>query len=592
MKKFIVLVLSLAMVLSLAACGNSNSSSNDSNNTTTAGNTNSETTTAGAGSAKEESDAKAEAVKANEGFISYLDFNTDEILDTSRKSTANSDERYPEITLASNNEIKTWTAWQSGRGRHEMVMVVWEPLAYNYEGYNIEPCLAEDIHWEDESNKTDLIVKIYDYITDLDGNNITASDVKFSIEQAMGANIAGEYAQVDHVEIIDDYTVDIVWKAPCESIIPETTILFTAIASEKAFNEHDFVSDPCGTGTYYLDSQVVGSRYVLKRNENYWQKEELCCEAAKGRGNVDTINIEYIGDRSMCYISFENGEVFNYEIDATNLPDFMEGGKHYGEYTVMFEQNSGRYGVSFNVHGDAPVSAVNDKNFREAVFYAIDGEGIINAIGQYGYYQVHGEAGATAIGYNPEWDTITDNYYSIYDPDKAKELLAQTDYKGEELTFICQSGQKAGETAVQIIQQELAAVGINVKLLPLEMSVLNTYKNDFTTWDMWFFMWAGDDIGQQWARQLDIASYETGSNESGMNEENFPGFQEKIEAVQKDTRTPELIDEIQNFLVDNAIQYSIFGEINYWALNKDLGRLRFVSNHKDKVWGACDYYLD
>ena len=48
------------------------------------------------------------------------------------------------------------------------------------------------------------------------------------------------------------------------------------------------------------------------------------------------------------------------------------------------------------------------------------------------------------------------------------------------------------------------------------MSVLNTYKNDFTSWDMWFFMWAGDDIGQQWSRQLDIRSYETGSNENGM----------------------------------------------------------------------------
>lgn len=595
MKKVIALILSVVMVIALAACGNSGAGSNNATdapkNDTTA-----EAATQDAGAAQAEMESKAEAAAASKMY-DYKEFGDESVIDNSRKSTANSEENYKEITIASSTEIKTWTAWQSGRGRHELVLGgVWEPLAYNVEtdgvAYNIEPCLAEDIHWEDENNKTDLIVKIYDYIKDFDGNEIKASDVKFSIEQAMASGIAGDYNLVDHVDIVDDYTVDIVWKAPCESIIPETTILFTAIASEKAASEHDFVSDPCGTGTYYLDSQVVGSKYVLKRNENYWQKEELCCRVAKGRGNVDTINIEYIGDGNMRYIAFEQGEVFNYQIDANNIADFLEGGKHYDEYNVVYEKNSGRYGLAFNVHGDAPVAAVNDVNFRKAVFYAIDGPGIINAIGQYGYYQVHGEAGVTARGYNPEWDTKTDNYYSIYDPEMAKDLLSQTSYNGEELTLIVQSGQQNSETATQIIQQQLAAIGVNVKLIPLEMSVLNTYKNDFTSWDMWYFMWAGDDIGQQWSRQLDINSYETGSNENGMNPENFPGFQEKIEAVQKDSRTQEMIDEIQDFLVDNAIQYSLYGQINYWAFNKDMAKLTYSSNHKDYIWGACDYYLD
>ncbi len=595
MKKVIAIILAAVMAIAICACGNQGGGNN--NPTQGGGGTDAatEAVTQGAGAAEDEMQSKAEeAAKSN--FWDYKDFGEVTAIDSSRKTTADGDENYKEINISTGNEIKTWTPWQSGRGRNEMVMVVWEPLAYNVEkdgvSYCIEPCMAEDIHWEDENEKTHLIVKIYDYIKDFDGNEIKASDVKFSIEQASVSGVSGDYNLIDHVDVIDDYTVDIVWKNPCESIIPETTILTTAIASEKATAEHDFVSDPCGTGTYYLDSQVVGSKYVLKRNENYWQKPELCCRIATGQGNVDTINIEFIGDGNMRYIAFENGEVFNYTIDANNIADFMEGGKHFDEYTVVYERNAGRYGLAFNVHGDAPVAAVNDVNFRNAVFYAIDGPGIINAIGKYGYYQVHGEAGVTCRGYNPEWDTVTDNYYAIYDPELAKDYLSKTDYKGEELTLIVQSGQTGSDTATQIIQQQLAQIGINVKLMPLEMSVLNTYKADFTGWDLWFFMWAGDDIGQQWARQLDINSYETGSNEHGMNPENFPGFQEKIEAVQKDSRTPELIDEIQNFLVDNAIQYSIYGQINYWAFNKDLAKLTYSSNHKDYIWGACEYYLD
>lgn len=600
MKKIVALVLSAIMAIALCACGGSGGGSAETPaagggeaTTAAAPAPAPEITTAAAGqagAAQAEMEQKAEV--AGKDFLDYTEFGDEAIIDTSRKSTANSDEKYPEMTLCSDQEIKSWTAWQTGRGRNEMVMVVWEPLAYNCDGYVVEPCLAKDYHWKDENNKTDLIVEIYDYIHDTDGNKITSSDVKFSIEQAMGANIAGEYAQLDHVDIIDDYTVDIVWKQPCKSIIPLTTVLFTAIASEKAFNEHNFVDDPCGTGTYYLDSQVQGSKYVLKRNEDYWQKPELCCSVAHNQGNVDTINIEFIGDDNMRYMALENGETFNYKVNSNNIGDFMEGGKHYGEYTVIYERNSGRYGVSFNVSGQAPSGIVNDVNFRKAVFYAIDGPGIIKALGEYGCYQVHGEAGVTARGYNPEWDTKTDNYYAVYDTALAKEYLDKTDYNGEELIFLVQSGQQKGETAAQIIQQELDAIGIKVKLMPLEMSVLQPTKNDFTQWDMWFFMWAGDDIGQQWARQLDINSYETGYNENGMNQDNFPGFQEMIEQVQTDDRTPELIDEIQNTLEENAIQYSIFGEINYWALNKDMAMIRYSSNHKDYNWGACDYYLD
>jgi len=202
MKKIVALVLSAIMAIALCACGGSGSSGGGAAETTAAAGGGSaapaitaETTTAAAGqagAAEAEMQQKAEVV--GKDFLDYTEFGDEAIIDTSRKSTANSDEKYPEMTLCSDQEIKSWTAWQTGRGRNEMVMVVWEPLAYNCDGYQIEPCLAKDYHWEDENDKTHLIVEIYDYIHDTDGNEITSSDVKFSIEQAMGANIAGEYA--------------------------------------------------------------------------------------------------------------------------------------------------------------------------------------------------------------------------------------------------------------------------------------------------------------------------------------------------------------------------------------------------------------
>ena len=156
MKKIFALVLSAIMAIGLCACGGQQGGSaattaGGGEATTAAPAVTAETTTAeagAAGAAEAEMNQKAEVV--GNYFLDYTEFGDESIIDTSRKSTANSDEKYDEITLCSDQEIKTWTAWQTGRGRNEMVMVVWEPLAYNCDGYVIEPCLAKDYHWEDD----------------------------------------------------------------------------------------------------------------------------------------------------------------------------------------------------------------------------------------------------------------------------------------------------------------------------------------------------------------------------------------------------------------------------------------------------------
>ncbi len=591
MKKIIALLLALAMVVSICACGGQGGT-----DTTQGGSEGGEVTTAAAGGEVEETSAEsveeqqsglAATLEAN-GLINYADFGKADVIDPSRKTTADGG-KYKSITLGAQNEIKSWTAWQSGRGRSELVIgAVWEPLAYNTDGFEIENCLAKEWHWKDESNKTDCIVEIYDYIKDQDGNEIKASDVKFSLEQAMGAGIAGDYNKVDHIDVVDDYTVDIVFKEPNDSIIILSTILFTAIASEKATAEHDFVSDPCGTGPYKLESQVVGANYHLVRNENYWQKPELCCLTASGQGNVDEINVEVISENNTRYMAFENGEIFSVQVDSLNVPDFLEGGKHFGEYTVTYELNGGRYGIEFNMSGKDKSGVMSDENLRKAICYAIDGEGVVAAVGEYGYYQVHGEAGVSCNGYQNEWDKL-ENYYSVYDVDLAKDYLSKSKYNGETLVFLVQSGQTAMETAAQIIQQELLMIGINVDIRILDMAVMTDAMGAFE-WDIAAFMWAGDDIGQQWSRQLDVTGQESGLTENGLND---PEFQQMIADVQLDSkRSDELINKIQQYMVDNCIMYSLFGQVNYMAYNKDLARMSFSSGHKQTDWGGADYYLD
>ena len=90
-----------------------------------------------------------------------------------------------------------------------------------------------------------------------------------------------------------------------------------------------------------------------------------------------------------------------------------------------------------------------DLNFRLAVFYAIDNESIATALQD---TIVPAKAFGTPhfdSEYQAAWDT-TPNYVNTFDPEKAKQLLAQTAYKGEKLILATQQDDNSQKMATVI----------------------------------------------------------------------------------------------------------------------------------------------
>jgi ABC-type transport system substrate-binding protein len=359
----------------------------------------------------------------------------------------------------------------------------------------------------------------------------------------------------------------------------------TAIFSQKANSEHDFTTDPVGTGAYKLTELVTGSKYVLEPTD-YWQTDEdaRCVESYQ---NVDKLTMEVISESNVTYLAFEEGGLFSFSPNSTQLADFLEGGKHYGEYTLAYEQGAGTNGIGFNMSGNSILS--DDLNLRLAIAYAIDTDGIVDAIGSIDHYAMHAEGGTTITGYQSQWDTM-DNYYNTYDVELAKEYLAKSNYNGEDLTLLILSGFESQNTAMQIIQQELSVIGIKSHIDTYERAIMNTYLYDLTGWDIYFYIWNGEPISQLWARQSDINNYPTGYTETGIND---PKLQEMIERVQTiDGFTDDLILEIQQYYVDNCLLYAIFGSISWSAFNSDVANLCTTHGHKEVLYTASNYYLD
>lgn len=570
MKKSIAFLLALVMAFSLAACGDGTADDKTSDNPGTSSENNPVTN----------AEKSEEIQQSLGGVVDLFDMMAGDCIDTSRKSTANSDERYPFVATYVEKEITTWTPWQTPQGREAAIHWIYEPLFFYLDNYELQPVMAKDWYEEDD---THFVVEIYDYITDTDGNNITAEDVVNSFEAFAHSGNASDFASYASSEAIGTYTVRFTWTEKLTSLTALGSMMETCIFSQKASEDHDFTTDPVGTGPYKLDKLVTGAQYVFEANDDYWQTDELCAPGCKR--NVQTIQVDVLSDNTMAYVAFEEGSLFNTKAQTTSLPDFLEGGKYYGQYTVVCELGPGTNGLGFNMSGE---SIFSDVNMRPAVAYAIDSEGIVAALGSNNYYQLHAEAGESMPGYQEEWKD-RENYYSVYDPELAKEYLAKTDYDGETLTLLVQVDDDQ-ERVSQIIEQELKAIGINVSIEILDRAIINTYLYDVTYWDLCMYSWNGDFISQLWGRQSDLRNYTHGFTETGINDPDLQAMIERVQLVEG--YTDEQIDEIQTYFTDNCMLYGIFSTFKYNVYNPDLASIVANHGHKDIMLGACDYYLD
>ncbi len=118
-------------------------------------------------------------------------------------------------------------------------------------------------------------VKFQD-VEPVNGREMLASDVKYSIERSLQPDLryAAELGDIREVNIVDDYTVDIVFGepyAPFMTLISQNKFRMHAPEVEEEFG--DFKTDiaQIGTGPYQDMVYEVGVKISLTRNDNYWR---------------------------------------------------------------------------------------------------------------------------------------------------------------------------------------------------------------------------------------------------------------------------------------------------------------------------------
>lgn len=574
MKKKIAMLLAMTLTLSLTACGSeetdggSDESSVNQENATEAGSN-------AADSAKEE----ATTYNGTYNWPTLAEVTPDE----SRTSTANSDGQYDSITVAVSNVPSDLSPYTMSNAITNME--IFDTLMEQTSATEFAGRIAKDWHEEDD---THFIVEIYDYVYDSDGNHITASDVAFSFNTYYESGFARDFNYFVSCDAVDDYTVEFTWSEKLESLTALASMMTkTYIVSEKAYNDHDFVTDPVGSGPYKLIDYVTSSKAVLEARDDYWQTEEALVAPNAGR-NVKTIEYDFISDASMTAVAFENGDTANVTLSADNLALFEEGSEYGDLGQLVCYPDTVSISILPNMD---PTSLMSDYNLRMAVFYALDAEAFVDALGSKLFYPVLTEAAKSIADYSSSYE-IADTYQTVYDSELAAEYLAKSSYNGETLTIMYE-GNAQKESVALVMQAYLEMIGIKTEMVAWDHDLISGYASDASQWDIFLASSGDSDFTANRLRKVYGADAGYTKGELNISLYDNDEFQQMLsKANTLSGNSVETTTEIIQYIYDNALGMGTAYQVQVMAFSKDIASFKTKYSASEIIYGSCDYYLD
>ena len=328
-------------------------------------------------------------------------------------------------------------------GTRDVVFNLYEGLVKPTSDGGFIPAVASDYIISDDAKTYTFTLR--DGITFHDGTPVTIEDVKYSSDRY--AEIQGESSAfsslVDSVEVQDDKTLVVNLKESYSEFLPMMTIAIIPQSNE------DPAGNPIGTGPFKYVSYTPGQNLELEKYDGYWQE---------GVPSLDSVEFKFIADVDTAFVELQAGtiDILKYltSAQAETLGD---------DYNIV----QGSMNLVHAMYLNSAYEPLSKTEVRQALCYAVDRDAINNFIFG-GKSHIIGSHMIPAMSkyYEPEAETV----YS-YDPEKAKELLADAGYAdGFDLEITVPSSYSQHVDSAQIIADELSQVGINVTLNQVEWS--------------------------------------------------------------------------------------------------------------------------
>ncbi len=424
---------------------------------------------------------------------------------------------------------------------------------------SFEPGLASAAEVVDPQTIT---IELNEGILFSDGTPLDAEAVKFSIERNRDSQNAGAFAA--EMQEIDTITVDSPTSLTITFRTPVAGVFFTLLSRGETMvvsptavqNAVDLNATPVGAGPFTLESYTPEGTMRFAKNPDYFQADQIRLAA-----------VEYIHANP----TDPQAAVNALRSDAADAADLL------GE-----DQVAALEGTGLETQIEASNSTLlwgqlckanppfNDVRVRQALNYALDRDAMNELLFDGRSEPMWGFWREDHPFHNPEMT----GYYE-YDPDRARELLAEAGYPdGFDMGMFVLAGlsQRGGE----IVQQQWAEIGVNV-----DVAVATNIVQEFFVENQreLFFFPLGRAGLDKVTRNLVPGSI---GNVCEWNDPELNALVEQLRSLPQSADNPETIEAwhaLEELTVTEAMNiFGVFGTVaNAWD-PEVIGNVEFVPN--------------
>lgn len=357
------------------------------------------------------------------------------------------------ITIGLSSNLTTLDPMNTGSIGTDMSVIssIYSSLVTRGPDLKIHPDLATE--WS-QPTPTTWRFTLRQGVTYSNGDPFDASVVEWNFQRLLDKNnslrLTSFFSDVVGAKAIDASTVEITTKQPNPDLLNSLSFLY--LLDPKWVPGNNPATSALGTGPYKLDAFNSGSDVKLSANPKYYG----------GAPKIKNATYKIVTNGSARTSGLITGELDVVSTGGIVASD-VDRLKKQDNLTVNTLESSGTLFVKFNTF-KAPMDKVE---VRQALNYAIDKKAISDSVFKGTAPDSAGQL-ITPIyaGYN---DSLT-SY--PYDPDKAKQLLADAGYpNGFTVELDTPTDYYSGELVTQAIAEQLKAVGVTVKIETMPFSV-------------------------------------------------------------------------------------------------------------------------
>ena len=349
-------------------------------------------------------------------------------------------------------------------------------LKFNHDGTKILPDLAES--WEQKDDLTYVFrlrqgVKFHN-VPPVNGRELTSEDVKYSIERQM-TNQPGKFQhayffldKLASIQTPDKYSIVFKTKESYAPFLNYIASPWTVIVAREVVEKHgDLQRHAIGTGPFIMQEYRRDQEAVFVKNPNYFRK---------GLPYLDEVRLQYVIDPVAATAAFRGQQTDISYVEFADVASIKATNPrvHVAEITTMFPIVLRTRPYDEQRPLKPPFT---EKKVRQAIQAAIKPEEFIEI--------VRSGWGITMTGpvptYRKPW-ALPASARPEFDLKKAKRLLAEAGYANGFETELIVGSPGDNVKSAQVVKDQLAKVGIQVNLKPMEMAQYynKSYSYDYS----------------------------------------------------------------------------------------------------------------